>query len=144
MEHLMTTRVTPEILVARDEIVAAPAPRACDDQGFELPKGLYIAMAALFAGFVGVLGLSFRGGHMAVAYGVIFAFIAAFFAIPAMFPAMAPDRKKALSWSTFRMRGIQTATGRGSAGEATTLVLLLPFLIFCFGMAVAAIAMIIS
>jgi hypothetical protein len=140
----MTTRVKTEVLVARDEIVAAPVERACTDQSFELPSGLYIAMAVLFAGFVGVLGLAFRGGHMAVAYGVIFAFIAAFFAIPAMFPAMAPDRKKALSWSTFRMRGIQTATGRGSAGEATTLVLLLPFLIFCFGMAVAAIAMIVS
>ena len=56
---------------------------------------------------------------MAVVYGVIFAFIAAFFAIPAMFPAMAPDRKKALSWAMFRMRGIHTATGRSSAGEAT-------------------------
>jgi hypothetical protein len=139
-----TTRVKPEILVARNEIVAAPARRACDDQTFELPKRLYVAMATLFAGFVGVLGLSFRGGHMPVAYGVIFAFIAAFFAIPGIFPALAPERKKALSWRMFRMRGIQTATGRSSAGEATALVLLLPFLIFCFGMAVAAIAMIVS
>ena len=81
---------------------------------------------------------------MAVVYGVIFAFIAAFFSIPAMFPAMAPDRTKALSWAAFRMRGIDTATGRTSAGEAMALVLLLPFLIFCFGMAVAAIAMIVS
>lgn len=140
----MTTRVRSEVLIARDEIVAAPAERACTDQSFELPSGLYVAMALFFAGFVAVLGLGFRGGHMAVVYGVIFAFIAAFFAIPAMFPAMAPDRKKALSWTMFRMRGIQTATGRTSAAEATTLVLLLPFLIFCFGMAVAAIAMIVS
>lgn len=138
----MTTRVKSEVLVARDEVVAPPVQRSCDDQSFELPSGLYIAMASLFAGFVGVLGLSFRGGHMAVVYGVIFAFIAAFFAIPAIFPAMAPDRKKALSWSTFRIRGIDTATGRTSAGEATALVLLLPFLIFCFGMLVAATAMI--
>ncbi len=140
----MTTRIKPEILVARDEIVAAPAQHACDDQSFEFPSGLYVAMAVLFAGFVSVLGLGFRGGHMAVAYGVIFALIAAFFTIPALFPAMSPDRKKALSWAMFRMRGIQTATGRSSAGEATVLVLLLPFLIFCFGMAVAAIAMIVG
>lgn len=73
----MTTRVKSEVLIARDEIVAAPAESACTDQSFELPSGLYIAMAALFAGFVGVLSLSFRGGHMAVVYGVIFAFIAA-------------------------------------------------------------------
>ena len=140
----MTTRVKPEVLITRDEIVAAPAERACTDQSFELPTGLYVAMATLFTGFIGVLGLAFRGGHMAVVYGVIFVFIAAFFAIPAMFPSMAPNRKQALSWTVFRMRGIQTATARASATEATTLVLLLPFLVFCFGMAVAAIAMIVS
>ena len=140
----MTTRVKTDILVARDEIVAAPAHRACTDQSFELPSGLYIAMASLFAGFIGVLSLAFRGGHMAVAYGVIFAFIGAFFAIPAIAPGMASERRKALSWAMFRMRGIQTATGHSTSGEATVLVLLLPFLIFCFGMAVAAIAMIVS
>ena len=140
----MTTRVKPEVLIARDEIVAAPTERACTDQSFELPTGLYIAMAALFAGFVGVLSLAFRGGHLAVVYGVIFAFIAAFFAIPAMFPGMAPEQKKPLTWARFRMRGIQTATGHTNASEATALVLLLPFLIFCFGMAIAAIAMIVS
>ena len=140
----MTTRLKPEVLIARDEIVAAPAERACDDQTFELPSVLYVAMALFFAGFVGVLGLGFRGGHMAGVYGVIFVFIAAFFAIPAVFPGLAPERKKALSWTMFRMRGIRTATGRVTAGEATTLVLLLPFLIFCFGVAVAAIATIVS
>ena len=140
----MTTRVKPEVLIARDEMVAAPAARACDDQSFELPTRLYVAMAMLFGGFIAVLSLAFRGGHMAVAYGVIFAFIAAFFAVPAMFPAMAPSGNKALSWGMFRMRGVRTATGRSSAGEATVLVLLLPLLIFCFGMAVAAIAMIVG
>lgn len=131
----MTIRQKPEVLVARDEIVAAPSGRACDDQSFELPGGLYAAMALMFTGFIAVLGLAFRGGHMAVAYGVIFVFIAAYFAIPAMF-----QQKQALSWPMFRYRGIQTATGRSSAADATVLVLLLPFLILCFGIAVAAIA----
>jgi hypothetical protein len=131
----MTARHTPEVLIARDEIVAAPAPRACEDQSFELPGGLYAAMTVMFAGFIIVLGSAFRGGHMAVAYGVIFAFLAAFFAIPAMF-----QRKRGLSWGMFRYKGIQTATGRTSAREATILVLLLPFLILCFAIAVATIA----
>jgi hypothetical protein len=137
----MTTRQKPEVLIARDEIVAAPAARACDDQSFELPGGLYAAMAIMFAGFVAVLSLAFRGGHMAVSYGVIFAFFAAFFAVPAILPRMKPEgRTKALSWAMFRYKGIQTATGRSSATEATVLVLLLPFLILCFGIAVATIA----
>ena len=131
----MTIRQKPEVLVARDEIVAAPTERACTDQSFELPGGIYAAMAMMFTGFVGVLALAFRGGHMAVAYGVIFAFMAAYFAIPAMF-----QQKQGLSWSMFRYRGVETATGRSTAAEATVLVLLLPFLIMCFGIAVTTIA----
>jgi hypothetical protein len=131
----MTTRQVPEVLLAREEIVAPPAARACDDQSFELPGGLYAAMATMFAGFIAVLALAFRGGHMAVAYGVIFAFLAAYFAIPAIF-----QQRKGLSWAMFRRRGIETETGRASASEATVLVLLLPFLILCFGIAIATIA----
>jgi hypothetical protein len=131
----MTIRQKPEVLVARDEIVAAPTERACTDQSFELPGGIYAAMAMMFTGFIGALALAFRGGHMAVAYGVIFAFMAAYFAIPAML-----QQKQGLSWSMFRYRGVHTATGPSTAAEATVLVLLLPFLILCFGIAVATIA----
>ena len=98
-------------------------------------------MAFLFAGFIAVLSLDFRGGHMAVSYGVIFAFIAVFFPIPAIFPQIKSDGPtRALSWALFRYKGIQTATGCSSATEATVLVLLLPFLILCFGIAIATIA----
>lgn len=138
----MSFRQAREQLLVRDEIVASPAQRACEDQNFELPTAIYIAMATMFAGFIGILSLAFRGGHMAIVYGVIFAFIAVFFALPASFPGMAPDenRTKALSLFEFGHRGIATATGRTNAREATILVLLLPFLILCFGIAIATIA----
>jgi len=136
----MTTRVTPEVLLERDEIVEAPAQRACQDQSFELPGGLYKGMALMFAGFIAVLALAFRGGHMPVAFGVIFAFLAAFFAIPSMFPPMARDGAKPLKWFDFGRKGIATATGRTSAFEAAILVLLLPFLVLCFAIAVTTIA----
>ena len=136
----MTSRLTSEILLARDEIVAAPQPRACNDQTFELPAGLYAAMGLMFAGFIVVLSLSFRD-EMAVSYGIVFAFLAAFFAVPALFVRAKPrSSRSALSWFEFADRGIDTATGRVSAREATLLVLLLPFLILCFGIAVAVIA----
>lgn len=138
----MSRRQAREQLLVREEIVAAPAKRACEDQTFELPTEIYMAMVTMFAGFIAVLSLAFRGGHMAVIYGVIFAFIAAFFAVPALFPAIAHDesRARALSLLDFGQRGIATATGPASAREATILVLLLPFLILCFGIAVATIA----
>lgn len=102
----MTTRQQPDVLIARDELVASPAERACNDQTFELPGGIYAAMALLFAGFVAVLGTAFRGGHMAVVYGVIFAFLAAFFAIPVIFSRPPGEgHTKALSWTMFQYKG---------------------------------------
>lgn len=138
----MSGRHIQQQLLEHGEVVAAPAQRACRDQSFELPTGIYVAMASMFTGFVAVLSFAFRGGHMAVVYGVIFAFIAAFFVVPAIFPAMArkTGRNRALSWFDFRDRGIATATGHVPAREATILVLLLPFLILCFGIAIATIA----
>jgi hypothetical protein len=102
---------------------------------------MYVAMALMFAGFVGVLAFSFRS-NMAVSYGVIFAFLTAYFAVPALFPRMARGHSatKSLDWSAFREKGISTATGHATSIEATILVLLLPFLILCFGIAVATIA----
>ena len=139
----MTTRKTSEILAATNEIVAPPPERACTDQSFELPSRIYVAMALMFFGFIGVLGLAFHGGYMGVVYAVVIAFIAMFFAIPAMFPGMAGSRE-AMSWSAFRYRGIETATGHSTARETTILVLALPFLILCFGIAVALISALVS
>jgi hypothetical protein len=134
----MVGRQSKQELLAKGEVVAAPAHSACTDQTFELPIGLYAAMAVFFSGFVGVLAAVFHGGHLAVAFAVIFAFIAAYFSIPWIFPGMASDsRNKAMSWDEFSDRGIVTATGHSTAREATILVLLLPALIFCFGLAIA-------
>jgi hypothetical protein len=128
------------LLAATDQVVEPPLERACRDQSFELPTGIYVAMGIMFVGFVAVLGLAFTG-EMAVSYGVIFAFLGMFFAVPALFPRMARDSStRALQWQVFRERGINTATGKVSAGSATVLVLALPFLILCFGVTVAAIS----
>jgi len=137
----MTTRQTAEVLLARDEIVAPPAQQACDDHSFELPGGIYVAMALMFAGFIAVLSFAFSR-NMSVSYGVIFVLLTAFFFIPGAFTRVKPEesRTKALDWYEFSRTGIKTATGRMKARDATILVLLLPFLIFCFAIAVATIA----
>ena len=143
----MTRRLDQQQLLAREEIVATPAlpwptQRACDDRTFELPPVLHVATAVLFIGFVSVLSAAFASPYLAVPYGVFVFFIAAFFTVPALWARMAPaeSRTKALSWSEFLDNGIDTATGRTGAGEATVLVLALPFLILCWAVAVATIA----
>ena len=107
-----------------------------------MPIGIYAAIALCFAGAIAVLALSFRSG-MAVSYGIIFFFLAAFFAIPALFVRTSRGHggnAKALGWYEFIDKGIVTATGRTSAGEAATLVLMLPVLILAWAIAVAIIA----
>ena len=95
-----------------------------------------------FLGFVTILTLAFSG-HMAVSFGVIIAFILAFFAVPAIFAHAGTNEQRgsrALDWYEFLDKGVLTATGRCRGSEAAILVLMLPFLIFFFGVAVALIA----
>jgi hypothetical protein len=133
---LMSARHTTKTLAARDEIALAPTARACDTQNFEFPTGIFAAMITMFVGFMVVLSAAFTG-HMGVSFAAIFAFVAAFFAIPIMMARMAPANSRAMSWSEFLDRGIDTESGRSSAGSALTLLLTLPFLILCFAFGIA-------
>jgi hypothetical protein len=138
----MTARYQPGILAARADIVAPPPQRACEDHNWGIPSGVYVAMALCFIGAIAVLAFSFHSG-MAVSFGIIFAFLAAFFAIPAIFVRTSRARggnAKAPSWYEFVDSGIVTATDRTKAGEAVTLVLMLPVLILGWAVAVAIIA----
>ncbi len=138
----MTARHNARILAARDEVVPSPTSRACEDHNWGLPNGVYAAMVVLFAGAIAVLALAFRA-NMAVSYGAIFFFLAAFFLIPTVFVRTSRKRgggTRPLGWSVFSQEGIATATGQTSASEATTLVLVLPFLMLCWAIAIAVIA----
>ena len=111
------------------------------DRSFELPTGLYAAMAALFFGFVAVLAIGFGAPGMVVPTGIIVVFIACFFAVPAVLVRTHPEtRQPAMTWQRFQREGIATHYGPASARDATIQVLILPVLIFLFGVAVAAIA----
>ena len=141
----MTRRLDHAELLVRQEIVAPPLQRACSDRGFELPTSLYVAMAAMFLGFVGVLSFAFRNPEMAVPFGIFVAFIVAFFVVPGLWARMQPadSRTPALDWSRLVEDGVDTATGHSSGREAAVLALLLPFLILCWALAVAVIAAIV-
>ena len=136
----MTRRYQLEVLVKRQEIVAPPAQRSCDDHSFEMPAGLYGTSAALLFGFVGVTSIGFATPGLIIPIGIIVFFLGMFFAIPALFVRRARDSRRALSWSELMECGIDTATGPTSGRETAILVLILPMLIFCWGGAVVAIA----
>ena len=137
----MTGRYQSDALAKRNEIVAPPAPRSCQDHSFELPSGLYWASAAFLFGFVAVTAMGFAHRELIVPMAIIIFFLGMFFAIPALFVRTAPkDSRRALSWSELMECGIDTATGRTSGREAAVLVVMLPLLVFCWGIAAVAIA----
>jgi hypothetical protein len=135
----MTSRIDRVKLLAREEIVASPAQRACEDHSFGLPPAIFGAMAALFFGFLGVLAIGLAEPQLIIPMGINFAFLTAFFAVPAIFAGVARDESRSLRWSEFMRKGIETATGHSSGREAAVLVLMLPALIFFWAIAIVTI-----
>lgn len=145
----MTDRLTQELLLARGEIVAPPLPLAsaaqaaegCTDRNFGLPKGLLLGVFAFFFAYLAVMWVGFAADGLVMPMVINFIFVAAFAVVPAKWATMKPDTKsRALEWLEFKARGIETETGRTPAGEAATLVLLLPACILFWGIATTTIA----
>jgi hypothetical protein len=134
-------------LVAEKAIVHCEAelfPPHVVDRSFELPTGLYVATVALFLGFMAVTGIGFRSPELILPVAVIVLFIFAAFGVPAIWVRMVPEsRRRSLSWSRFQAEGIATEHGRTSARDATVQVLILPALIFLWGIATVIIAAIV-
>ena len=107
---------------------------------FELPTALYGWTVAAYLAFIATVGTAFATRELMIPLAVIAGFIVIGFTVPGLWARMHPaSAGRALSWSQFRHRGVQTHTGRIGAKDATIQVLILPALIVCWGFAVAAI-----
>ena len=139
----MAERITRQLVAEQAIVREEPSVRlpTTVDRNFELPNRLYAAMAVLFFAAAGVMALGFSAPGMIVPTGIIAVFIAMFFAVPAIWARLKPENpQRATSWARFRQHGIMTPYGRSTAGAATVQVLILPVLIFAWGLAVVTIA----
>lgn len=141
----MSEFVTRDALRHAAVIVPAPATaaqvRTDIDRTFELPTGLYVATAGLYLGFVGVMAATFGNPGLAIPLVIFTLFIIAAFGTPALWTRMKPAKTRgALTFGQLKSRGIMTATGRLDAKAAAAQVLVLPILIFAWGIAIAVIA----
>lgn len=141
----MAEQLTREKIAQRADIrIEAPRVIAPTDRTFELPTGLYVATAALFLGFVTTLSIGFASPGMVIPFAIFTLFIVAFFSVPAIWARLAPATKsRPKTWARFRQEGIMTAYGRTTARDATIQVLILPALIFAWGLIMVTIAVLV-
>lgn len=138
----MVEQLTREKIAQYADIrVEAPRVTAPTDRTFELPTGLYAATVALFLGFIGTLAIGFGNPEMVIPFVIFAIFVVAGFGVPAIWTRLAPETKsRPKTWGRFRQEGIMTAYGRTSARDATVQVLILPVLIFAWGIVCVTIA----
>jgi hypothetical protein len=137
----MSVRIDSALLRADAKIVPAPAQRACEDRTFGLPWGLHAAYFGLFLAYLGVMAVGFPHPEMVLPMAIFFFFTAAFYVVPMIWAVMQPGNpSKAISMGQLLARGISIETGHSSGGAAIAQVLVLPVLIFFWGLAAVVIA----
>ncbi|OYW44180.1 MAG: hypothetical protein B7Z08_10685 [Sphingomonadales bacterium 32-68-7] len=122
------------------EILAPRAPTTVD-RSFELPTALYAITVGLFLGYIGLMAWGFAHPEMILPVAIFVLFVCAGFGVPALWVRMQPDTaSKPKSWSRFQAEGVMTLTGRLKANEAAAQVLVMPAVLFLWGVAAVTIA----
>jgi hypothetical protein len=125
--------------------VERPNIRQDIDRSFQLPMRLYGATIGLYLAFLAVMAIGFQTREMILPMAIFVIYIVMAFGVPALWTKMRPENNsKALDWMSFQNDGIVTMTGQTKAWDATAQVLVLPVLIFFWGVATATIATIVS
>ena len=136
----MSKHFTRELVAEQAAIVAAPKTMPETDRSFELPKGLYIATVGLYLGFLAVMAAGLSTPGLIIPMVIFTLFIVAGFGLPALWTRIGPEhRGRNMSWAKLVSQGIVTHTGRVKAGDAAVQMLILPALIFCWGIATVTI-----
>jgi hypothetical protein len=125
--------------------VAAPTVRHDVDRTFELPTRLYVATVGLYFAFLAVMAIGFQTREMILPMAIFVIYIVMAFGVPALWVRMKPHhRSRAMDSFDYRENGIATHTGHTKAKDATAQVLILPILIFFWGVATVMIATLVS
>ncbi|MCM0000846.1 MAG: hypothetical protein NBV68_15820 [Erythrobacter sp.] len=127
-------------IVAQPELEQHPRHQVEADRNFGLPTALYGATVAGYLGFLLVVGSAFANPALAIPMAIFVVFIIAGFGVPAIWTRLAGNTSAPQTLGEFEARGIQTATGRLAAKDASIQVLILPVLLVVWGLAVAVIA----
>ncbi len=137
----MSKLLVRELVAEQARIVELPRPVHVVDRSFELPRGLYVATVAFYLGFLAVLAAGLSTPGLLIPMVIFTLIVVVGFGLPALWTHLAPESgQKPLGWSMLKSRGIATYTGRVTARDAAVQVLILPALVFCWGVAAVTVA----
>ena len=137
----MSRHLTRELIAETADVRTELLHPVTVDRTFELPRELYVATVALYLGFLGVMAMGMASPGLVIPMVIFAFFIVAGFALPGIWTRMQPGNPVSpMPWEKFRRHGISTLTGRLSAGEAATQMLILPVLVFLWAIACVTIA----
>jgi hypothetical protein len=140
----MAVQLTREQIEAQAQIHTNPPAASGQppmNRTFELPSSLYITTVALYLGFMAVMMVGFGNPVLILPVAVIVFTIIVGFGLPRLWTGLAPDSgQQAKSYGRLAHDGIQTGSGKTAAGDASVQVLILPVLIFLWGIVTVIIA----
>ena len=135
----MAEHVSQQDLARIATITDAPV-RTKVDRTFSLPTGLYVATVGSYLGFLAVMSAVLMNPELVLPMVAFVISVVGGFALAAKWVRMQPGNEShPLTFDQFRHRGIDTLTGRLTAKEASVQVLILPVLIFAWGITCAVI-----
>lgn len=108
---------------------------------FDLPPVLHMATVGLYIAYLGVMSMAFMVPELVLPMVICVLSVVAGFGVPALWARVAPPPPgRPQSWNRFMADGFECLTGRLGGVGAATQVLILPVLIFLWGIAIAIIA----
>lgn len=135
----MSQHVTQAELSTVATVADAPAQTRVD-RTFELPAALYGVTVACYLGFLALMSVLFMNAELVLPMVAFVVSIVGGFGLGWKWVAMRPGNPAhTLTMGQFANRGVQTLSGRLTASEASAQVLILPVLIFGWGVAIAVI-----
>jgi hypothetical protein len=137
----VSVRIPPGTIEARARIVAAPenAPRRAA-RAFDLHPGVHGLVIGAYASFGTILCTAFMAPEMAIPAAIVAISIVALFLVPGLWARVVPDDgRPRQSWAEFMSEGVDTNTGRLTAGEAMAQILTLPALVLLLAIVMAVI-----
>lgn len=143
MAEKLTREIVAEkaIVHAALRLAAHPRHQIEVDRNFGLPKAFYALTAAGYLGFLALTAAAFGNPGLILPMAIFVTFIVMAFGVNAMWARMKPEHgDKAASLSRFMAEGVQTYTGKLTGREAAVQVLIMPALIFAWGVAVVTVA----